>query len=147
MSIRASTRRERIVSLEIASDMPGQQSRLDMQNHTERNRPGERRMSDRLVLTRLISGDHCATPGLRQDHGATRAALEVVRPDFLAIDQCQRDTICEKRSKLLHQVERERGPARPEGMKKPNLRIEPSGLPPNGKTSRLRRISAGNAAK
>ena len=60
-----------------------------------------------------------------QPHAARLLDDEVAGRKLAAVDQAERQTVGEHRAQLLHQIESETGAARPVGVEKPDLRVEP----------------------
>ena len=51
--------------------------------------------------------------------------MKVARRELAAVDQAERQTVGQHRAQLLHQIEGETGAARPVGVEKADLRVEP----------------------
>ena len=105
--------------------MPGEQLSLNMRDEAERHGLPEKRMPKLVALALLPSDQHALSRLVGQAHAARLLDDEVARRKLAAVDQAERQTVGEHRPQLLHQIESETGAARPVGVEKTDLRVEP----------------------
>ena len=85
----------------------------------------EHGMRNRVLLAFLVRPQHRLASLLIQQYSAAVTLPKVVGRQLTAIDERERQTIHQRRTQFLHQVEPQRGPAGPVGVEKAHLRIEP----------------------
>ena len=82
----------------------------------------------RSFPAKKVRGDNELATLVVQEDGAAWTPIEVPRPDLRAVDQCQREPIGDHRAELFQDIQRERHASGPQGVKKPELRIESHAL-------------------
>src|ERR1035441_4220289 len=108
--------------------MAGEKARLDVGDEAERNLLPQYAMLDFLTLAPLEGLEHRAPPVLGHPDRAAGKRLEVFRAKLTAGYQRKREPIGENRTDLLHQVQGQRGPARPERVQVAHLGVESHAL-------------------
>src|SRR5919109_4107477 len=104
--------------------MPGQQTGLDVGKETERYLLIEDRMMELVLLPLLVGHDDFISTRVIQISRPPWPYLEMSFSYLFPVDEGECQPVRQYRAELLHEVQPERWPTRPQSMEETELRVE-----------------------